>query len=166
MTHAKHRHQAGFTLIELMITVAIVGILASIAYPSYRESVAKGKRAQAKTVLSQAQQWMERNYSESYRYDKTSNGTAIDNTAGGIFASQFGVAPVAGEGSPAYTVTVTTAAPGSTYTLTATRVGSMLGDRCGDFVVTHTGRKSVENHSGFGAAGAVANLAASRACWG
>ncbi|RZL68678.1 MAG: type IV pilin protein [Variovorax sp.] len=165
MTHAKHRKQAGFTLIELMITVAIVGILASIAYPSYKESVAKGRRAQAKTVLSQAQQWLERNYSESYRYDKTSNGTAIDDTAGGIFESQFGVAPVAGEGSAVYTITVTPNTA-TTFTLTATRVGSMAGDRCGDFVITQTGRKSVVNHSGFGAAGAVADLAASRACWG
>ena len=166
MIRTRHpRQQMGFTLIELMIVVVIVGILASIAYPSYRESVAKGKRAQARAVLSQAQQWMERHYSENYRYDKTAAGVAIDNTEGGIFASQFGTAPVASEGSASYNITLETTDSGTKYTLTATRTGSMAGDRCGDFTVTSTGRKGVVNHSGFGTGG-VADLEASRKCWG
>ncbi|RZM02652.1 MAG: type IV pilin protein, partial [Variovorax sp.] len=54
------RRQAGFTLIELMIVVAIVGILATIAYPSYRESVLKGRRAEARTALLELMQQQER----------------------------------------------------------------------------------------------------------
>ena len=54
----KIKLQKGFTLIELMITVAIIGILASVAYPSYREYVNKSRRVQAKTTLVAAQQWM------------------------------------------------------------------------------------------------------------
>ncbi|MDM0054910.1 type IV pilin protein [Variovorax fucosicus] len=167
MTRNQFRQQAGFSLIELMITVAIVAILAAIAYPSYQESIAKGKRAQAKTVLSQAQQWLERNYSENYRYDQTAAAVAINNTAGGLFASQFGVAPVPSEGAAAYTITIDTSASsaGNKYTLTATRTGAMTNDRCGDFTVTNTGRKAVVNHSGFGTGG-VADLEASRKCWG
>ncbi|MDM0115282.1 type IV pilin protein [Variovorax sp. J22R133] len=166
MNTRSQRKNAGFTLIELMITVAVVAILASIAYPSYQESVAKGKRAQAKTVLASAQQWLERHYSENYRYDQTLAGTNIDNTAGGIFNSQFGVAPLAGEGNAAYNITLTTENAGRNYTLTAARIspGSMASDRCGDFVVTSTGRKSVVNHTGFGT-GAVGNLAAAQKCW-
>ncbi len=161
------RCAGGFTLIELMITVAVIAILAAIAYPSYQEAIAKGKRAQAKTVLSQAQQWLERNYSENYRYDKTAAGAAIDNTAGGLFAAQFGVAPLASEGPAAYVITVSVpaAAAGNAYTLTATRTGAMANDRCGNFTVTHTGRKAVASHSGFGA-GAAGGLEASRKCWG
>ena len=53
------KHQ-GFTLIELMIVVAVVAILSSIAYPSYTEYVRRGHRAEARAGLLQAQQWLER----------------------------------------------------------------------------------------------------------
>ena len=150
---------------RMMITVAVVAILAAIAYPSYQESVAKGRRAQAKTALSQAQQWLERHYSENYRYDQTIAGVAIDNEAGGVFTTQFGTAPPAGEEPAVYTIGLVTANSGRTYTLTATRrdPGPMGSDKCGDFRVTNTGRKSILNHH-FGS-GAVADLEAVQRCW-
>ena len=57
---SSRRLQGGFTLIELMIVVAIVGILSAVAYPSYTEYVRKGHRAEARASLLQAAQWMER----------------------------------------------------------------------------------------------------------
>ena len=53
-------NQRGFTLIELMIVIAIVGILAAVAYPSYAEYIRRGHRAEARAALLQGAQWMER----------------------------------------------------------------------------------------------------------
>ncbi len=60
--------QRGFTLIEVMIVVAIVGILAAIAYPSYRDSVLKGRRAQARTALMELLQQQERYMTQNNCY--------------------------------------------------------------------------------------------------
>ena len=58
----------GFTLIELMIVVAIVALLASIAYPSYKDSVLKGRRAEARTALSELMQQQERYMTQANAY--------------------------------------------------------------------------------------------------
>ncbi|HER34946.1 MAG: type IV pilin protein [Halothiobacillaceae bacterium] len=72
-----HRGRAGFTLIELMIVVAIIGILAAIAYPSYINSVVKTKRAAATACLSEYANYMERFYTTNLRYDEDRGGTAV-----------------------------------------------------------------------------------------
>jgi type IV pilus assembly protein PilE len=64
----KRRRHLGFTLVELMITVAIVAILASIAYPSYRSAVLKGRRAQARTAILELLQQQERYMTQNNRY--------------------------------------------------------------------------------------------------
>ena len=58
----------GFTLIELMITVAIIGILAAIAYPSYQDSILKGRRAEGRTALLNLLQQQERYYTQTGSY--------------------------------------------------------------------------------------------------
>ena len=161
--------QQGFTLMELMITVAVVGILAAVAYPSFIEQIARSRRVEAQTVLLAGQQWMERFYSENYRYDKNSAGTDVtlaDKT--GPFDVRFSTSPPKGQGAPLYNISVSAPAPPATpqYRITATRIAgsNMANDRCGNMTVDHLGRRSIEEGSYTAKAGS--NLAAAIAyCW-
>ena len=157
----KLKSQKGFTLIELMIAVAIIGLLASVAYPSYREYVNKSRRVEAKKTLIAAQQWMERFYTENFRYDKNSANVAVTDAS--QFPSRFSVSPPPGEGSAMYTITVTvTDGVRDAFTVNATRKSgsAMANDRCGDLSIDHLNRRKVTNHKGFGS-----DAAALDYCW-
>ncbi|OGU20176.1 MAG: type IV pilin [Hydrogenophilales bacterium RIFOXYD1_FULL_62_11] len=123
----------GFTLIELMIAVAIIGILASIAYPSYTQYVQRANRAEARAMLLENAQFLERNYTTANRYDMTSGGVAINDASLPKQQSPE-------NGAARYSLTVATgAAPAQTYTLSATPTGTMAGDACGTFTYTNSG---------------------------
>lgn len=121
-------YHRGFTLIELMITVAIVGILAAIAFPSYQEFIAKSRRSEAKAELLKAEGWLERFYNENNRY--TQAGSATANAA---FTTKFRQAPATGSAN--YTVTASFAT--TAYTLTFVPSGSMTADKCGSYLKTN-----------------------------
>lgn len=137
----------GFSLIEVMITVAIVAILASIAYPSYTSYIARAQRADARTQLLQAAQFMQRFYAANDQYvqDRASNSVLDvmpDNLrkspADGTALYQINTA-IASAGN--YTASVTTSA----YTLTMAPITgrSMAADPCGMFTLTSAGVKGV-----------------------
>ncbi len=65
---------AGFSLIELMIVVAIIAILAAVAFPSYQESVKKSRRSDAQTALLGFAQAMERHYTDNGFYCDAGGG--------------------------------------------------------------------------------------------
>ncbi|APW46940.1 type IV pilin protein [Rhodoferax antarcticus] len=126
----KRLNASGFTLIELMIVVAVIGILAAIAMPSYSEYVARGKRAEARAEVLKAEGWLERYFTENNRYSDTPTSTV--NAA---FSSRFGAVPATGGAN--YNITLAVAS--ATYTISATPEGSMAGDTCGSYSKTNTG---------------------------
>lgn len=118
--------QKGFTLIEVMIVVAIVGILTAIAYPSYAEYIRRGHRAEARAGLLQAQQWLERAATATGAYPLTA------------------AFPVALKTVPNDRYDIDAVSNGTTFTLTAIPKGAQVGDKCGNYTVTNTGLRGAK----------------------
>jgi len=112
------RKSAGFTLIELMVTIVIVAILAAIAVPSYQQYIQRGKITEATSNLSSARLQMEKYYADNRKYDNGTSGTC-------------GVTMPSGANARYFTITCVSANPNGvgdqTYTITADGVGGMSG---------------------------------------
>ncbi len=110
----------GFTLVEMMVTVAIVGILAAIAYPSYMDTVRRSNRAEAKTELMDIAQRLQRCYTAFGRFDDPAPARDLCS----VFEQLTnGPSKITSRGRGFYDITITAPAPtAETYTLTATAV--------------------------------------------
>jgi type IV pilus assembly protein PilE len=143
---------AGFTLVELVVTMVIAAILAAIAIPAYSNYVRKAHRTEAKSAVLDIASLEERWYSTNNNYTNVPANLGYTGTANSAFSV----------GSGYYNVLVTTTAATSsttlaTYTITATAVGDQSKDtQCLQFVVTSNGGQTAT-----GAASAVNT----NTCW-
>jgi type IV pilus assembly protein PilE len=120
----------GFTLIELMVTVAIVGILAAIAIPSYNEQVRKGRRTEAKSELGKLQMAQER-----WRADRTRYGTLTE--AGGSSPLPSGYYSIAISTPSGNCGSGASASNANSFSITATAAGAQLSDsKCATMTLT------------------------------
>jgi type IV pilus assembly protein PilE len=128
------KKQTGFTLIELMIVVAVIGILAAITYPSYQDYVKKARRAEAQTVMLNTV-----NREEQFLLDQRQYSTSF--TALGVAHDSYTcVAANCSNNWYTITITVTNANTPPTYTITADAIGGQADD--GDLTLDSTGNKT------------------------
>lgn len=131
----------GFTLIELMIACAIVGVLFAVALPAYQSTVKKTNRAEAKSTLMEIAQRLQRCYSLYAQFNDDQCGVYSDLTDADAIVSQ---------GRGFYKITIAEGADGAsekyTYKLTAKAILAPQTDDtgCDELTLTHTGVKAPE----------------------
>ncbi|KAB2322458.1 type IV pilin protein [Betaproteobacteria bacterium SCN1] len=145
------RNHRGFTLVELMVTVAIIGILAAIAYPNYTQYVQRSNRAEARSVLLEAAQFLERAYTVTNDYMINP-----DPNVGGPLVLPPSLSQSPKQGVAKYNVGFAVQTS-QTYTLQALPAGVMVGDACGTLTLDSTGTR--------GAAGVTVGAIVND-CWG
>lgn len=136
-THTAVKASKGFTLIELMITVVVIGILTAVALPNYKAHVNKARRTDAQATLLEAQQFMTRYFASQNTY------------VGAALPASLQRSPK--EGTQLYNIQLADVTATS-YNITATPQSGMTSDKCGKLGLSSVGARSAEK-------GSVAN------CW-
>ena len=130
----QYPHQHGFTLMELLIVIAILGIIAAIAIPNYSQYVMRSRRAQAASCLQEYAQYMERVYTTNLSYTNATPLPVLGCSTENLL-------------NTFYTISAPTVAQ-KNYTLLATPIGTQLtaDTTCGKLQLTSTGARSTPDN--------------------
>ena len=121
--------QLGFTLIEVLVAMACVAVLVTVAWPSYQGLVERSQRAQARTALLQAAHWLERAASANGSYPASTDIPAsVLQVEGQRYQIQVSSSP-------------------QSYTLSAVPIGPQSADACGTLTLNHLGVRGVQGAS-------------------
>lgn len=123
------RRSTGFSLIELLVVVAVIALLTGLALPGYQATLQRARRSDAREALLRSAQWLERVASVHGQYP-----------AAAAYPAHLSLSS-AGH----YRIRYMPSADLAAYTLTAQRQGSQASDPCGDFVLDQAGQRSVLN---------------------
>ena len=150
-TKGKPVLQRGFTLIEMMITVAIVGILTAIAIPSYSEYIRRGHRADARAGLMQAAQWLERAATANGVYPTTALPNVLqwkDGNGVSDPGKRYDIGFVVGNSNAAFTLQAIPKSP-----------GPQASDKCGTYTLSSTGVQGADGKTS-------GQVGYDESCWG
>lgn len=138
------KSQRGFTLIEVMIAVAVVGILTAIAWPNYADYVNRARRSEAQVALQDAAQFMQRVYAANNNYKTDVKGNNV------TIPASIAIIPNGSTGARTYyTIGFDANQPTTTsFTLVATPSNTMANDRCGTFTLNQNGVRGLKNATG------------------
>ena len=138
----QRRWQIGFTLIELMIAVVVLSIIAAIALPSFRENVRQGRRLEARSLLLENAQFMERFHTENNRYNLRADGATP-------VVLPINASPR--NGASLYGISFDSLVPltADSFNLRAVPVagGNMEADACGTYLLSNLGVKTNLNNT-------------------
>jgi type IV pilus assembly protein PilE len=138
-TNPQQKRQHGVSLMELMITVAIISIVAAVAYPSYTQFVVRSKRVIGTGALMAIADRQQQFFMDNKRYANSLTNLGYDTAT--IMIDEEGSVVAAGDEDRVYNVQIT-AATAITYELTATpQLQQAAKDKCGSLTLTHTGEK-------------------------
>ena len=140
MKRSLHPRQAGFTLIELMVVVAIVAIIFAFAFPSYERYIVRAKRAVGQNVLMQVADRQQQFFMDNKSF--AANLTNLGFTANPFLIDDDGSSTVTGDPDAVCSVALSNVTA-TTWTATATPVNGQLSrdTSCGNLTINQAGAK-------------------------